>query len=441
MRQLSRQFPDRTDERIHDLQVLSTTPESMKPKSTLLPRVMLGFEEAESPDSMSRGKSKRQSVEFANRLSNKAFSLHDQLVNVRGRRKYLAMEWFDGSIAVAIEKCRSKQALFLVYIYNVGEKQTDNDVQFNKVLEDVDTDQFDVNFIAIRLKTGTEDATHFANIYPTPVVPALYVIGKAGTPLKVLTAVNGITMERFVEEFQKTVEEFHKTIEGEKPQKILKESRNGADDLDGRQMTLEEKQKRAMELLAQKKAQKEQEELEEAKKKELERRKDGQAMLKAREEQKDREVLEAMEQRRREKAENEAQLKRLREQIRMDREERAKRAHIEPAAAPAPAPVMKPIPTDHCRIQVKFANGSTLVKQLSSAEPLQVVVDAIKEDGRQPSPFYLVQMYPRTELTDFDKTLLDLGLTPSATILAVPGPGRMGVVAQEAEAPVEAVAE
>ncbi|KAK0416558.1 hypothetical protein QR680_012560 [Steinernema hermaphroditum] len=352
------------------------------------------------------------------------------------------MEWFDGSIAVAIEKCRSKQALFLVYIYNAGESETTNDAQFNKVLEEVDTDQFDVNFIAIRLKTGTEDAKHFANIYPTPLIPALYVIGKDAGPLKVITAVSGITMERFVEEFGKTVEDFNKTIEGEKPKKILKAQRNGADDLEGRQMSLEEKQQYAKDLLAKKKAEKEQQEMEEKKQKEIERRKDGQAMLKAREEQKDREVLEALEQRRREKADNEAQLKRLREQIKMDREERAKKAHIEvPAAAPAPAPVMKPIPTDQCRIQVKFSNGSTLVKQFSSAENLQAVVDAIKEDGRQPDPFYLVQMYPRLELNDYNKSLLALGLTPSATILAVSGLGSTGVLNQEAQAPTEASTE
>ncbi|TKR77389.1 hypothetical protein L596_018373 [Steinernema carpocapsae] len=353
------------------------------------------------------------------------------------------MEWFDGSIAVAIEKCRNKQALFIVYVYNAGEKETQNDVQFNKVLEELDTDKFDVNFIAIRLKTGSEDAKHFANIYPTPVVPAFYAIGKAGTPLKIITAPSGITAERFTEEFQGTVDTFNAAIEGAKPKKILKTNRCAADDLEGVEMTLEEKQKRAMELLAKKKAEEAEKELQEAKKKEIERRKDGQAMMKAREEQKDREILEAMEQRKKEKAENEAQLKRLREQIRLDREERAKKPHVEAEAAPKAAPVVKPIPTDECRIQVKFPNGSTLIKQLASAQPLQVIVDAIKEDGRHSGSFYLVQMYPRTELNDYEKTLLDLGLTPSAVILLVPGLGRMGLLAQQAEeaANVEAAAQ
>jgi len=103
---------------------------------------------------------------------------------------------------------------------------------------------------------------------------------------------------------------------------------------------------------------------------------------------------------------------------------------------PAPSPASKPVHSDECKIQCKFPNGSTLVKVFPSSSPLQRVVDAIKEvrfwksllvwildarllfkDGRVNGPFFIVQAYPRRQLNKFDKSLLDLELTPSSALL------------------------
>ncbi|KAF7632112.1 UBX domain-containing protein [Meloidogyne graminicola] len=79
----------------------------------------------------------------------------------------------------------------------------------------------------------------------------------------------------------------------------------------------------------------------------------------------------------------------------------------------------KPINSDDCRIQCRFPDGSTLKLVFPSKEPLQVVYNAVNEDERKPSSFFLMQSYPRKKLTEMDKSLLELGLTPSAVILVV----------------------
>uniref|UniRef100_A0A915NE23 UBX domain-containing protein 4 n=1 Tax=Meloidogyne floridensis TaxID=298350 RepID=A0A915NE23_9BILA len=40
-------------------------------------------------------------------------------------------------------------------------------------------------------------------------------------------------------------------------------------------------------------------------------------------------------------------------------------------------------------------------------------------DVRKPTSFFLMQTYPRKKLTDMNKSLLELGLTPSAVLLVV----------------------
>jgi hypothetical protein len=302
------------------------------------------------------------------------------------------------------------------------------------------------------LDNESAGAKQFAEFFPTPVIPVCYVIGLNGQPLEVITATQELSTERLTNRFKQAVQLFRDQLkqagiavpsEAKKEESAKSaESDNGNgvpdedDDYPGKKdtsgMTFDEKIQYAKERLEWKKQVDAEKKKEEDRQKEIQRRNDGKAMLEAKEKQKEKELREAAAARRREKADDEAALKRLRDQIKADKEERAKKAkggsgNTESAAtssatAASSAPINKPIPTDHCKIQCRFPNGGTLVKEFASSTPLQAIVDAIVEDGRaQAGQFFLVQSYPRKQLSEYSKSFLELGLTPSSTLLVVEG--------------------
>ncbi|VDN55154.1 unnamed protein product, partial [Dracunculus medinensis] len=73
-----------------------------------------------------------------------------------------------------------------------------------------------------------------------------------------------------------------------------------------------------------------------------------------------------------------------------------------------------------CRIQCKFSDGSTLIHHFPSSSLFSELIDFIEQvDGRVSSDFQLIQIYPRREFPDSSKSFLELGLTPSATIMVI----------------------
>lgn len=178
-------------------------------------------------------------------------------------------------------------------------------------------------------------------------------------------------------------------------------------------------------------------------KKEMERRKLGKDMLDFKRKQEEEKTKRILEERNREKAEERAARERVKQQIARDRAERAARdaksnEEVEAAriaalqARQAAEQEMKKESTDTersaiARIQFRLPNGSSLTNQFPAETRLQEARQfAAQEVGHRYGNFSLATMFPRREFTaeDLGKTLLELELAPSASIVLLQQSGR-----------------
>lgn len=170
-----------------------------------------------------------------------------------------------------------------------------------------------------------------------------------------------------------------------------------------------------------------------AKEREIQRRRLGQDLQSFKERQEESEVKKLQEERKRDKIEEQAARKRILEQIAQDKAERAQRFN-QSMGSPAPAakesaPVENrpPIVSDStvARIQFKKPDGDTEVKTFGSADLFGMVRSYVEENvivATGIREFALATSFPRKEFKaeDDPKTLLELGLVPSAVILILP---------------------
>ncbi|CAG9573544.1 unnamed protein product [Danaus chrysippus] len=97
------------------------------------------------------------------------------------------MHWYGGSMAEAVNLSKQRNAIFVVFV------EDDNNLS-KELLSTIDdsavvkrlTDEN--NFLAVKLKSGSENYTYFAQIYQFVPVPSLFFIGRNGTPLEVVCA-------------------------------------------------------------------------------------------------------------------------------------------------------------------------------------------------------------------------------------------------------------
>ncbi|XP_049882720.1 UBX domain-containing protein 4 isoform X2 [Pectinophora gossypiella] len=117
------------------------------------------------------------------------------------------MHWYEGSIAEAVNLSKQRNAIFVVFV------EGDNDLSTEMAST---IDEGDVvkrlsdpsNFLAIKLKSGSTNYTHFAQIYQFVPVPSLFFIGRNGTPLEVVCA--GVQPENLATRIDRILEEHHK---------------------------------------------------------------------------------------------------------------------------------------------------------------------------------------------------------------------------------------
>uniref|UniRef100_A0A915DAY8 UBX domain-containing protein 4 n=1 Tax=Ditylenchus dipsaci TaxID=166011 RepID=A0A915DAY8_9BILA len=331
------------------------------------------------------------------------------------------VDWFSGSVTEAITAYQEKKGLLVVYIHHNEGENDSNTINFNQLWEKLGNGFFTgIPAITIRLTKDSEGAKQFSEFFPTPIFPVCYVLGLNGQPLEVITAVEPLTEHRLRTSLKKGIKlyadqlkeqgiEVPKAIESLNDPVLGTANETLANTPDV-ELTEEERLKKCPERLEQKRKEDAQKKEEEQRQKELNRIKEGKALLDVREKQKEREMLEAIESRPGQRGPSkEADWRRY-----------YKKEEEIPAPAAAPAQPNKPVNSEECRIQCKFPNGSAMIKTFPSKSPLQAVVDAVKEDGRQKGPFLLVQAFPRRQLTELDKSLLDLSLTPSSALLVVP---------------------
>ncbi|KAI9440838.1 ubiquitin-related domain-containing protein [Lactarius indigo] len=208
-------------------------------------------------------------------------------------------------------------------------------------------------------------------------------------------------------------------------------------------LTEEEKQQKLIELrekMNEKRAKKAAEEAKEAKANELIRRKAGKEASQIKEDLKNKQILKDLEAKRREKEDDKKALAAIKAQIEADKRSRAQKAAQEKAlrdgaappaeaagpSAPSAAPTTTSVPGREfkdTRLQIRLASGgqpltttlpsdSTLrqVAEFVAGQTLTVDVDTVT----------FTQQFPRKQFSasDFSRSLRDLGLTPSAVLIA-----------------------
>ncbi|KAI4500569.1 hypothetical protein M0802_004531 [Mischocyttarus mexicanus] len=94
------------------------------------------------------------------------------------------MKWFEGSINLAVNKSKTTKAIFVVFV----EGQDDASVQFMQALNVTEVSKYFENedFVAVKLKSGSEEYRFFVQIYHLVPVPSLFFIGVNGVPLEII---------------------------------------------------------------------------------------------------------------------------------------------------------------------------------------------------------------------------------------------------------------
>uniref|UniRef100_A0AAF5DEF5 UBX domain-containing protein 4 n=1 Tax=Strongyloides stercoralis TaxID=6248 RepID=A0AAF5DEF5_STRER len=325
------------------------------------------------------------------------------------------MVWFEGSVADAVSKCKGDKALFIVYLHHNYESKNPETSRMEELWKQIDLSFFGVPYVAIKIEENSTPAHQFSN--KNPICPSVYFIGSDAKPIEIITLIEECDEGIFVDKISNAFKKF--SVD------------NGYVESEWSGMTKEEKVLRVQQLIAERKAKKAEAEEVEAREKELRRRMDGKAMIEAKERAKELELKEAAAAIRRQKQEDAAYKKRILEQMELERkdklleeQERLRNMAAQEATKPE-APKMKAIPTDVCRVQIRFPDGKTIVKEFQSKDKLQVLKNAIVNENRITTDFAIVQAYPRKELSEFEKDFLELQLTPSTTVLVIPNENKM----------------
>uniref|UniRef100_A0A4W6G3X9 UBX domain-containing protein 4 n=1 Tax=Lates calcarifer TaxID=8187 RepID=A0A4W6G3X9_LATCA len=177
-------------------------------------------------------------------------------------------------------------------------------------------------------------------------------------------------------------------------------------------------------------------------KKEIERRKTGKDMQDFKRKQEEEKTKRLLEERNREKAEEKAARERVKQQIAMDRADRAARyAKTQEEERAAKEALLQARQAEQearkeallrerstiARIQFRLPDGSSFTNQFPAQSKLQEARHfAAQEVGNRYGNFSLATMFPRREFTseDLNKTLQELELAPSASIVLLPQSGR-----------------
>ncbi|PAV60864.1 hypothetical protein WR25_02275 [Diploscapter pachys] len=193
--------------------------------------------------------------------------------------------------------------------------------------------------------------------------------------------------------------------------------------------SIEEKVKKARQLLENKRKIDEENKQKEEKEKELERIKNAKAMQQAQKEKGEKALLEAAAQRRKDKLEAEKEKERVKALLQADKEEREYRQKMMMGMNAGNTQnekkenvqLNKPVPSDRCRVLVRFPDGGCLVEEFPSSDNLHSLIELILHKKLATPGFKLSQSYPRKVFSEEEKgkTYLDLGLTPTCTLIVL----------------------
>ncbi|XP_043086417.1 UBX domain-containing protein 4-like [Puntigrus tetrazona] len=360
------------------------------------------------------------------------------------------MRWFEGSIPAAIAAAKQRRCVFVVVI-------TGSDDQSSQLMSSWETDSVweaaQNCCVAIRVDAESEACVQFSQIYPVVCIPSSFFIGENGIPLEVIAgSVTEDELKRRISKVsqmhtqQMSAERANETEEAASKESLSvpmeEDGASGhmtpAEDASQPDEALDSKVERITKKLEERREQKKKAEEENELRKEVERRKMGKEMLDFKKKQEEEKTKRLLEERNREKAEERAARERVKQQIALDRADRAARyaqsqAEVEAARVAAlqaraseqesRRDAAQRERSAFARIQFRLPDGSSFTNQFpSETRLLEARRFAAQEVGGRYGQFSLATMFPRREFTDEDlqRSLLELELTPSASIVLLP---------------------
>lgn len=386
------------------------------------------------------------------------------------------MLWFQGSIPDAISSAKQKGSVFVVVI-------TGDDEQSVALMESWEDDRVSEEAnsccVAIKVDAKSETCGQFSQFYPVVCIPSSFFIGENGIPLEVIAgSVSADELMKRIDRVKQmhahqispdrsppmdTSQHDNRTHPEQEPEPFSEPGPSRADGATSAEVTkdslsasvsaeqseethseenLEAKVERLTKKLEERREQRKIGEEENEIKKEMERRKLGKDMHDFKKKQEEEKTKRLLEERNREKAEEKAARERVKQQIALDRAERAARyakVQEEDKAAKQAALQQRQVEQEArkemllrerstvARIQFRLPDGSSFTNSFPSQSRLQEARQfAAQEVGNRYGNFSLATMFPRREFTsdDLDRTLTELELAPSASVVLLPQSSR-----------------
>jgi len=384
------------------------------------------------------------------------------------------MNWYAGNIAEAVGLAKTRNSVFVVYVEGTDELSQKLTSIINE--DTVRTMLESTAFVAIKIQSESEAYMQFAQIYKLVPLPSIFFIGTNGQPIDIVTGVIESSQElsdriKNVAERSQiklpnlNVSNTETTTAGPSAQssstnvssteevacengvcrKVTKtpEKTEATSEIttekiaestsetttDATKVALEEKMKKAKELLEKKKKDKENEEAKRLRDQETHRRQTGRDLQSFKERQHELDLLQMKEEREKEKLADKAARKRILDQIAQDRAEKAQRSNLTPVSPATESDnskkyVAPKANADFTRIQFKKADGESEMHTFNASDKFLTlrtyVADSVVRGSLR--DFTLASTFPRKEYIaeDDDKSMSELDLTPSAVILILP---------------------
>lgn len=328
--------------------------------------------------------------------------------------------------------------------------------------------------IAIKLDHKSEACNQFSQLYPVVCIPVTYFIGEDGLPLEVVGG--SLSVEEFMSKANKAIEahkkawpnNIHQTVANapvlqttagasssamqhssdstatqEQPPTqaaqvastssidVSPGTSQGLENSNAQEVPLQDRVERAKDLLEKKRLEKEESEQQNLKRKEFDRRHVGQEIAKAKRNREEKQAQTILSQIKEDKAKERARREAVRQQIARDKAEREARRETEQQAQAMTVSSSDAITVGSdtqatssawtsVRLQFRLPDGSSVTNSFAADATIDSVKEFISNHvGSSASSITLYTTYPRRELTEEDlvKSLSDLGLAPSATLV------------------------
>jgi len=351
------------------------------------------------------------------------------------------MNWFKGEITEAILKCKQEKLIFLVYVH---------DENANEMSELWENEQVSIicnkECISLKLESTQDACQQFSQIYKVLCYPSTFLIGLNGMPIEIIAG--SVNLETILEKLNKAIKA-HKRGENvaiasnevklaEEPKPIqnaespITEEQASTSEEAAAKKSIDERVAEAKEkirLLQEKKAK---EEEDKEKEREMERRKLGQDIVKAKQLKHEQELKKMADDLKKDRMQEELAKKKVLEQIQRDREDKHRKYVHEQEQVKNEKLQKKQLESNQeaarnsniARIQFRFVDGSSAVETFEPDQAFSLVNDFIKQKLANQS-FTVHTTFPKRVFGDEDlnKTLRDLQLAPSATLLVIPSKG------------------